>query len=121
MLCAAVVHLPGDGSSEHYHHERCELQVTNPATGKVIVEMASCGTEETQSAIAHAHDAFHTWRKALAADRAEFLLRWKAAILENKDDIAHIMTLECGKPLKEANGEIATGVASLDWFASTLR
>ena len=100
------------------HDNRCCCsQVLNPATGKPIIEMASCSTAEAESAITHAHAAFHVWRKTLASERAEFLIKWKAAILENKDDIAHIMTLEAGKPLKESHGEITAGLASLDWFA----
>ena len=100
----------------HADHSRYS-QVLNPATGKPIIEMASCSTAEAESAITHAHAAFHVWRKTLAFERAEFLMKWKAAILENKDDIAHIMTLEAGKPLKESHGEITAGLASLDWFA----
>ena len=73
------------------------MQVNNPANGETIIEMSSCGEKETNEAIARAEAALPPWRAAPASQREQFLLDWKAAILKNKDDIARIMTIECGK------------------------
>jgi Aldehyde dehydrogenase family len=93
------------------------LQVINPANGTAIAEMSSCGRQETEKAISKAAEAWKSWRRVPASQRETFLLDWKAKIMQSKSDIAKIMTLECGKPLKESENEIAAGVASLDWFA----
>lgn len=93
------------------------MQVLNPATGGTLIEMASCSTKETENAIQQAHKAFPHWSAVSAFERGEFLTRWKDAIMKNQDDIARIMTLECGKPLQESKNEIVAGVGSLSWFA----
>ena len=53
------------------------MQVDNPATGEQFIEMLSCSTKETEQAIEKAAEAFKTWRKRTADERAQFLLRWK--------------------------------------------
>lgn len=77
-------------------------QVLNPATEEVIAEMCKCGGENATKAIDRAEAALPGWRKATAHRRSEFLLAWKAQIEKNTEDIAKIMTMECGKPLHEA-------------------
>ena len=79
--------------------------------------MSSCSTAETEAAIERAAQAWPGWRKQTAFERASFLMRWKGLIQDNEDDIAKIMTLECGKPLAEAHNEISAGLATLDWMA----
>ena len=53
------------------------VQVLNPATGEPFIEMLSCSTKETEDAIAKAAEAFKSWRKRTADERAQFLLKWK--------------------------------------------
>ncbi len=95
--------------------------VDNPATGAVIGEVPSLGKDDTDKAIAAADLAFKSWRKKTAGERAALLERWFDLMIENTDDLARIMTLEQGKPLAEARGEIAYGGSFVKWFAEEAR
>lgn len=91
--------------------------VTNPVNGAVIAAVPNCGAAETRRTIDAAEAAFPAWRKKTAAERARVLMRWYELMLEHQDDLATIMTLEQGKPLAEARGEIAYAASFLQWFA----
>ncbi len=95
--------------------------VTNPATGAVIATVPRCGVAETERAVQAADRAFATWRETTAAERARILRRWFDLMLTHQDDLARIMTLEQGKPLAEAKGEIAYAAAYIEWFAEEAR
>ncbi|WP_188575448.1 NAD-dependent succinate-semialdehyde dehydrogenase [Azorhizobium oxalatiphilum] len=95
--------------------------VDNPATGAIIGHVPDCGAQETDAAIAAAGRAFQSWRKTTAGERAALLERWYALMMEHADDLARIMTLEQGKPLAEAKGEIAYGASFVKWFAEEAR
>jgi succinate-semialdehyde dehydrogenase/glutarate-semialdehyde dehydrogenase len=95
--------------------------VDNPATGDVIGSVPQCGAQETDDAIAAADRAFQIWRKKTAGERGALLERWFDLMIENGDDLAHIMTLEQGKPLAEARGEITYGASFVKWFAEEAR
>jgi succinate-semialdehyde dehydrogenase/glutarate-semialdehyde dehydrogenase len=95
--------------------------VDNPSTGEIIGSVPDCGALETDAAIAAAKDAFKSWRKKTADERAALLEAWFDLMIENKDDLACIMTLEQGKPLAEAAGEIAYGASFVKWFAEEAR
>lgn len=91
--------------------------VTNPATGEVIADIANCGQAETRRAIAAAERAQVEWRQVPAKEKSRMLRSLFDLMMANQDDLAQIMTLEQGKPLAEAKGEIAYGSAFLEWFA----
>ena len=91
--------------------------VTNPATGEELARVADCGAEETRRAIAAAEAALPEWRAKTATARATILRKWHDLILENVDDLGLLMTLEQGKPLPEAKGEIRYGASFIEWFA----
>ena len=93
------------------------LAVTNPATGDVIAEVAKCSTAETRRAIEAAEAAFPEWRKRTVKERAACLRKWFNMMMDAQEDLALIMTLEQGKPLAEARGEIAYGANYIEWFA----
>ncbi|EFJ45913.1 hypothetical protein VOLCADRAFT_93805 [Volvox carteri f. nagariensis] len=97
--------------------DKSTFEVRNPATGAVIATMPRMRADETRAAIAAAHAVWPQWRSKTARERAAVLRKWHDLILERKYDIAAIMTLECGKPTGEALAEIASGAASVDWFA----
>ena len=82
------------------------LPVHNPATHEVLAHIPNAGGTETAHAIANAHAALAAWRSLTAAERALCLKRWHTLMLEHRHDLARIMTLEQGKPLTEALGEI---------------
>ncbi len=91
--------------------------VTNPATGVELAQVADCGATETIRAIAAAEAALPEWRDKTATARALILRRWHDLILENVDDLGTLMTLEQGKPLPEAKGEVRYGASFIEWFA----
>ena len=93
------------------------LAVTNPANGDVIARIPKMGGAEAREAIGHARDAQPGWSGLLAKERAAVLRRWFDLMMENQEDLARLMTLEQGKPLGEARGEIAYAASFLEWFA----
>ena len=91
--------------------------IVNPATGAVLGHVPELGTAETRRAIEAAHAAWPGWRALTAQARAAVLRRWFNLLLENQEDLATLMTLEQGKPLAEARGEIAYAAGFIEWFA----
>lgn len=91
--------------------------VTNPATGEELARVADCGAEETRRAIAAAEAALPDWRTKTATARAGILRKWYELILEHADDLGLLLTLEQGKPVPEARGEIRYGATFIEWFA----
>lgn len=96
-------------------------EVRNPATGEVIAEVAKAGASATHAAIAAADSAFPAWRARPAAERGAIVRRWGELMLERKADLAQLLTLEQGKPLAEAEGEVAYAASFLFWFAEEAR
>ena len=93
------------------------LAVTNPATGETLGGVPKLGVVEVNRAITAARDAFAGWRARTAKERSTLLRRWFNLMLEHQDDLAVLMTLEQGKPLTEARGEIAYAASFIEWFA----
>jgi succinate-semialdehyde dehydrogenase/glutarate-semialdehyde dehydrogenase len=93
------------------------LEVTNPADGSVLGVVPKLGRKETAQAVKAAEEAFPAWKALLPLQRAAVLRRWNELIMENIDDLSMIMTLEQGKPLAEARGEINNGSGYILWFA----
>ncbi|MDD1510242.1 MULTISPECIES: NADP-dependent succinate-semialdehyde dehydrogenase [unclassified Pseudomonas] len=93
------------------------IKVTNPATGEVIGSVPKMGAAETRRAIEAADKALPAWRALTAKERSAKLRRWYELMLENQDDLARLMTIEQGKPLAEAKGEIAYAASFIEWFA----
>ncbi len=83
--------------------------VVDPATGEQVGEVPNLGADETRAAIAAAETALKGWRALLASERAALLHRWYALQTEHVDELARLMTLEQGKPLDEARGEVLYG------------
>ncbi|PTP01730.1 succinate-semialdehyde dehydrogenase (NADP(+)) [Vibrio splendidus] len=93
------------------------VAVTNPATGELVGHAPISSQAELANAIERAHVAQKEWAKVPAKSRAASLHRWHQLILENKEDLARIMTIEQGKPLAEATGEVVYGASFIEWFA----
>ncbi|WP_434636229.1 NADP-dependent succinate-semialdehyde dehydrogenase [Klebsiella sp. I138] len=93
------------------------IPVTNPANGEVLGSVPKMGAEETRDAIHAAHRALPAWRQLTAKERAAILRRWFDLMMANQDDLARLMTLEQGKPLAEAKGEIGYAASFIEWFA----
>ncbi len=97
------------------------IEVTNPATGEAIGCVPSLGGAETEAAIKAADAAQKLWAAKTAKERSIILRRWYDLVIENADDLALILTLEQGKPLAEAKGEILYGASFIEWFAEEAR
>jgi succinate-semialdehyde dehydrogenase/glutarate-semialdehyde dehydrogenase len=93
------------------------LGVINPATEEVIAEVAFGGREETKRAVAAAHRAMKDWSARTAYERAKVLKKTADLMRERADSIARTMTLEQGKPLAEAKGEVLHSADTFEWFA----
>lgn len=93
------------------------VEVINPATGDVIGSVADSHTADTRAAIEAAEAALPAWRSKTAKERANILRKWYDLMMENAEDLAHIMTVEQGKPLFETRGEVGYGASFVEWFA----
>ena len=91
--------------------------VHNPADGTVITQVSDGGAELAIAAIHAAKNASDDWRGQTAGERSRLLRHWFELIMQNQDELARIMTLEQGKPLSEAKGEVAYGASFVEWFA----
>ena len=91
--------------------------IANPATGEVLGSVPALGAAETRRAIEAAHAAWPGWRTLTAQARATILRRWFGLMLDHQEDLATLLTLEQGKPLAEARGEIAYSAGFIEWFA----
>ncbi|MDB5491013.1 MAG: succinate-semialdehyde dehydrogenase [Micavibrio sp.] len=91
--------------------------VDNPADGKIVANVADMGAPETTRAVEAAYAAFPAWKKMLAKDRAKILRKWSDLIVANADALAALLTMEQGKPLAEAKGEIINGAGFIEWYA----
>jgi len=92
------------------------VPVLNPANLETITHVPGCGAGETNRAVAAASVALKKWKRQTAAERSEILYRWHHLMLEHLEDLALIMTIEQGKPLAEARGEIGYAASFLKWF-----
>jgi succinate-semialdehyde dehydrogenase/glutarate-semialdehyde dehydrogenase len=93
------------------------LKVNNPADDSILGTVPKMGKSETRQAIEAADAAWPEWRALTAKDRANRLRRMFELMLENQEDLAHLMTLEQGKSLTESRGEIAYAASFLEWFS----
>ncbi len=93
------------------------IAVTNPANGNVLAEVASCDGTDAQAAIQSAYNAYLSWRNRSGKERAALLKAWRDEMVAHKSDLATILSMEQGKPLAEAEGEILYGASYIEWFA----
>jgi succinate-semialdehyde dehydrogenase/glutarate-semialdehyde dehydrogenase len=97
------------------------IAVVNPATQREVGKVPRMGAAGTRAAIVAAERALAAWRDRTADDRARLLRRWGELAMAHQEDLARIMTLEQGKPLAEARGEIAYAASYIEWFAEEAR
>ena len=93
------------------------IEVNNPATMEIIGKVPNFTADETKSVIEHADNAFHSWKNTTAKERSIILKKWSDLIVDNVDDLAKIMTIEQGKPIAEAKGEILMGASYIEFYA----
>jgi succinate-semialdehyde dehydrogenase/glutarate-semialdehyde dehydrogenase len=98
-------------------HSSLRSALFNPATGEQIATVPNGGREDAQSAIQAAYAAFPAWSQTSAEERSVYLRRIYDLIVANADRLAEIMTLEQGKPVKEAKGEVLWGADFFLWYS----
>jgi succinate-semialdehyde dehydrogenase / glutarate-semialdehyde dehydrogenase len=93
------------------------IAVEDPATGDTLCEVADASAEDAKAALDAAVEAGPDWSKYAPRERGEILRRAFDTIIEREDELALLMTLEMGKPIKESKAEIAYGAEFLRWFS----
>lgn len=93
------------------------LEVFDPASGASLMTVADMDEATVESHIMAAEQAFHAWSRRTAKERAALMMAWYRMIVAHADDLAEIITAECGKPLAEARGEVLYGASFIEWFA----
>ena len=93
------------------------FDVINPATGNIIASIPDMSREDVRVAIDAADRSWHAYKNLAAHERAGLLKNWFALIIENKQELARLMTMECGKVLPESLGEVEYGASFIEWFA----
>ncbi|MDC5222768.1 NAD-dependent succinate-semialdehyde dehydrogenase [Acinetobacter baumannii] len=93
------------------------VPVSNPATGEEIGTIPNMGAAEATQAVEAAYTALQSWKALTAQNRADILLAWHKLVLDHTDELALIMTIEQGKPLAEAKGEVRYAASFIQWFA----
>ena len=97
--------------------DKSVIDVIDPATGKVLAQVANATAADGQDALAAAHEAQAAWAKTSPRFRADILRKAFDKVTEMADDFALVMSLEMGKPLAEAKGEVAYAAEFLRWFS----
>ena len=97
------------------------IKVDNPATGETLAFVRTTRSDGLKLLIQKAEAAQKLWAAKTALERADVLWRWYFLIKENKEELARIMTMEQGKSLTEARGEIDYAASFVRWFAEEAR
>ncbi|KAK9494918.1 aldehyde dehydrogenase domain-containing protein [Lipomyces doorenjongii] len=93
------------------------FQVYDPATQAQIGVCPDLTSRQVDEAIAAAYTAFDSFRRTTPFERAKLLREWRDLVMESQEDLATMITLENGKPIAEAKGEVAYAASFMDWFA----
>ena len=93
------------------------LVVVNPATLAVLAHVYDYSTEEVEDIIAKADRARSQWSDLTAKERCRVLMVWRDLVMDHQEQLAQLMTAECGKPVAESMGEVLYGASFIEWFA----
>ncbi|WP_040158851.1 NAD-dependent succinate-semialdehyde dehydrogenase [Nigerium massiliense] len=96
---------------------RGTFDVHDPATGERLAAVADASVEDGLAALDAASAAGRSWARTPARERSEILRKAFELVTERADELATVMTLEMGKPLAEARGEVTYGAEFLRWYA----
>lgn len=93
------------------------FSVSNPATGETLANVSDCTVDEALKAVDAAVDAFKSFKNTTPRSRAKLLRKWYDLMIENAETLAQLISLENGKPLAEAKGEVNYSASFLEWFS----
>ena len=91
--------------------------VMNPATGETLAQVPLSSADDVARAVAAAARAFEGWRRTPATERVQYLFAFKQALEEHFEDLARTITMEAGKTLAEARGEVRRGIENVECAA----
>jgi|SRR5690625_1493929 len=94
-----------------------QIEVVNPGTNEIVGTIPKGSEKESEQAIDAADAAFEHWADLTAYDRAAYLMKLYDLVIENKEELGRVMTMEMGKPINESIGEVMYGASFLQWFA----
>ena len=97
------------------------IDVVNPASAEKIGTVPHAAISDLDRALAAADKGFNTWRKVSAFDRSKVMRKAADILRERANTIARLLTMEQGKPLAEAKGEVLAAADVIDWFAEEAR
>lgn len=97
-------------------HTGRTFPIRHPATGAVIAHCPEMGAPEARQAADLAVEAFSRWKQSTAYERAALMRRWQALITRDETLIAGLMSLEMGKPITEARGEVRYALSFIEWY-----
>jgi succinate-semialdehyde dehydrogenase/glutarate-semialdehyde dehydrogenase len=97
------------------------FDILNPADSKVLASVSDCNENDFYQALESAESAFTLWSKTSVTERSTLLKKWFALMINHKEELGRILSLESGKPLLEAIGEIEYGASFIEWFAEEAR
>eukprot|EP01041_Mallomonas_annulata_P004475 gene4475-8910_t len=106
-----------NGTFESGKYNRGEFSVRNPATGEIIASLPRMGAIDVDRAAKVSMDAWKTWKLTTSKERSKILSKMASLMSENINDLAKIITLECGKPLPEAKGEVLYAISFYEFYA----
>ncbi|MGL4610792.1 MAG: NAD-dependent succinate-semialdehyde dehydrogenase [Trueperaceae bacterium] len=112
-----IASLEGKFFTGEWRKAKKTYTVKNPAMGKVLAKVAECTSTDAAQAAATSMEAFQLWKKKTAFERADILMRWFDLMMKHQEDLAHLMTQEMGKPIKESRGEVAYAAGFIKWYA----
>ncbi|WP_100914148.1 NAD-dependent succinate-semialdehyde dehydrogenase [Pseudoalteromonas spongiae] len=92
------------------------FDVVNPFNNESLLQVDDIEITQVEDAVSAAKSAQQAWQSTTAYERAAQLKKWGELLTDNLDDLALLLTLEQGKPLAEARGEIRYGISYIEWF-----
>jgi succinate-semialdehyde dehydrogenase / glutarate-semialdehyde dehydrogenase len=93
------------------------FKVFNPANSEVLAYVRNMDADETEAALFRAQAAFKAWASVPPKARAVILKKWFSLLLENQEALAHLVSLEQGRVITEARGEVLYAAGFIEWFA----
>ncbi|MCP4815606.1 MAG: aldehyde dehydrogenase family protein, partial [Planctomycetaceae bacterium] len=109
-----MIELKNCSNGEWVTVKSSSLDVINPATSEVLAQVPISSEDHVESVVQHAREAFVQWRRTPVTDRIQYLFRYKQLLEENLEELANTISLESGKTLAEASGEIRRGIENVE-------
>ena len=95
------------------------LNVINPATAEMLSTVPMASRADVDLAVTKAQEAFIEWRRTPVTERSHYLYAFRAKLEEYFEEIARVMTLECGKTISESRGELRRGIENVEVACGT--